>query len=285
METQQILCKSILTRSGGYLNPVCTHSINPYVGCGYGNTLCGTGCYVQSNGWLTRGREWGSFLEVKTNAADVYRETCEKERRWAHRNGRRFSIFFSSSTEPWQPAEKKFRITRQLLNAMQDAPPDELILQTHSTLILEDVGVIASLASVTDLRVHISIETDNQNFSGLPRHACSVEDRIEAVRILSDAGVFVVVCMAPLLPMVHPESFFERLEMAGANAVVIDHFIGGDGTTNGSRTLKTQLPEKMKAVLPASVHLDYRSEIASIAERFLPTGISSAGFAGIYSKV
>lgn len=244
MEIQEILCKSILTRSGGYLGPVCTHSINPYVGCGYGNTLCGTGCYVQSNGWLTRGRKWGSFLEVKTNAADIYRDTCERERRWAHRNGRRFSIFLSSSTEPWQPAEKKFRVTRQLLNAMQGAPPDELILQTHSTLILEDTGVITSLAAVTDLRVHISIETDNEKLSGLPRHACSVEDRVEAVRILSDAGVFVVVCMAPLLPMAHPEPFFERLAMAGSKAVVIDHFIGGDGTANGSRTLNTRLPEK-----------------------------------------
>jgi DNA repair photolyase len=166
---------------------------------------------------------------------------------------------------------------------MQGAPPDELILQTHSTLILEDAGVITSLAAAMELRVHISIETDNEKLSGLPRHACSVEDRIEAVRMLSDTGVFVVVCMAPLLPMAHPESFFEKLAMAGAKAVVIDHFIEGDGTANGSRTLKTPLPEKMKALMPASVHLDYRDEIASIAGGFLPTGVSSAGFSGIYS--
>ncbi len=285
MTIKEIKCRSILTRSGGYLQSVCTHSMNPYVGCGYGKTLCGTGCYVQSNGWLTRGREWGSFLEVKSNAAEVYCKTCGREMRWAHRKDRPFSIFLSSSTEPWQPAEQKYRITRGLLIAMQADPPDALILQTHSTRILEDQELIANLSSVTNLRVHISIETDRENFAGLPKHACSVEDRIETVRMLSEAGVFIVVCMAPLLPVQQPEKFFEKLVQAGAKAVVIDHFIEGDGTVNGSRTLKTPLPEKMNAVLPASVHLDYRNKIASIAGRFLPTGVSSAGFAGHFSSV
>lgn len=283
MVIEQIQCRSILTRSGGYLEPVCTHSANPYIGCGLGNTLCGTGCYVQSNGWLTRGREWGSFLEVKSNAAGVYRETWERERRWAHQKERLFSIFLSSSTEPWQPAEKNFRITRQLLNAFLENPPDELILQTHSTMILDDRDLIFALSEKTDLRVHISIETDREHIQGLKNQACSVKDRIETVRNLSNAGITVVVCMAPLLPMNHPERFFEKLERAGAQAVVVDHFIEGDGTANGSRTLKTELPKKMEALLPASVHLDYRDEIASIAGRYLPTGISAAGFAGNYS--
>ncbi len=283
MVIEQIQCRSILTRSGGYLELVCTHSANPYIGCGLGNTLCGTGCYVQSNGWLTRGREWGSFLEVKSNAARVYRETWERERRWAHKKGRLFSIFLSSSTEPWQPAEKKFRITRKLLNAFLENPPEELILQTHSTMILDDRELIVALSEKTDLRVHISIETDREHIQGLKNPACSVNDRIETVRNLSNAGITVVVCMAPLLPMNHPESFFEKIERAGAQAVIVDHFIEGDGTANGSRTLKTELPESMEALLPASVHLDYREEIASIAGRYLPIGISAAGFAGNYS--
>ncbi|QPJ63654.1 MAG: hypothetical protein G3M70_00245 [Candidatus Nitronauta litoralis] len=222
---------------------------------------------------------------MKSNAARVYKETCERERRWAHRRDRPFSVFFSSSTEPWQPAEKKFRITRQLLKALTDNPPEELILQTHSTSILDDKDLIRALSGKTDLRVHISIETDREHIQGLNKQACGVEERIEAVHNLSDAGLFVVVCMAPLLPMEHPERFFRKLARAGAQAVVVDHFIEGDGTATGSRTLKTVLPEKMEALMPASVQLNYRDEIASIARRFLPTGISAAGFAGNYSSV
>lgn len=282
MPIDSIQCKSILTRSTGYLEPVSTHSINPYVGCGFGNTLCGAGCYVQFNGWLTRGRKWGSFVEVKNNAAEVYLATCGSERRWARRRGRKFSVFFSSSTDPWQPAERIHRVTRGLLNAIQDDPPDELILQTHSTMILEDVECIARLSRCTDLRVHISIESDRESIEGLPRHACSVEGRMEAVNVLSDAGLFVVVCMAPLLPLECPDRFFEQIVRAGAGAVVIDHFIEGDGTPDGSRTYKTALPEKMRAQLPASVHLSYRDEVASIARRYLPVGLSQEGFAGTF---
>jgi len=61
--------RSILTRTTGYLRTVTSHSLQPYRGCSYGNALCGVGCYVRHNGWVTRGEAWGSFLEARTNAA------------------------------------------------------------------------------------------------------------------------------------------------------------------------------------------------------------------------
>lgn len=282
MNISEVPCKSILTRSSGYLTTVCSHSINPYMGCGLGRSLCGVGCYVRSNGWVTRGREWGGFLEVKTNAAEVYGATCEGERRWAQRKNRPFSIFLSSSTEPWQPAEKKYRVTRRLLEAMCLHPPDELILQTHSCRILEDIETISTLNGRTRLRVHMSIETDCENLQGLPRHAFSVSERIGAVNTLAGAGICVVVCLAPLLPLHDPQQFFSDIKNAGARAVVVDHFMEGDGTPTGARTLKTELPAKMAAILPESTGLAYRNSIADIARQFLPTGISNSGFAGHY---
>ena len=68
MEIRETYCASILTRTSGYLREVCSHSLNPYVGCGYGNSSCGEGCYVRFNLWLLRGRQWGSFVDVKVNA-------------------------------------------------------------------------------------------------------------------------------------------------------------------------------------------------------------------------
>jgi hypothetical protein len=81
----------------------------------------------------------------------------------------------------------------------------------------------------------------------------------------------------------NPHRFFNRLSRTGIEAVFIDHFIQGDGTPDGSRTLKTRLPAVMAGVEPASIKLSYRDAVAEIARKYLPVGISSAGFAGVYS--
>jgi DNA repair photolyase len=284
MEIAEVQCKSILTRAGGYLREVCSHSINPYVGCGFGRSACGVGCYVRHNAWLTKGRDWGSFVEVKTNAPEVYVQTYEAEKRWAHRRDQPFSIFFSSSTEPWQPIEQQYRITRQLLETMRTHPPDELIFQTHATAMCDDLNLVAALSQQCRLRVHVSIEGDTERLPGLPPPPATIKGRIELLRQLSTAGVFAVACLSPLYPMEHPDAFFEQLAGAGVDAVVIDHFIEGDGTAEGSRTWKTDLPRSMAAVDSASISLEYRDRIAAIARNYLPVGISAAGFAGHYSK-
>ena len=242
MDITEVQCQSILTRASGYLREVCSHSLNPYVGCGFGRSTCGVGCYVRHNTWLTKGREWGGFVEVKVNAPEVYLRTYEAEQRWVHRREKSFTIFFSSSTDPWQPVEKQYRITRRLLEAMRTHPPDELILQTHATAILDDLFLIAVLSQRCRLRVHVSIEGDVERLPGMPPPPATVAKRIDLLRQLSAAGIFAVACLSPLYPMEHPEAFFERLAEAGASAVVIDHFIQGDGTAEGSRTWKTELP-------------------------------------------
>lgn len=282
MQITQVECRSILTRATGYLKTVCSHSLNPYTGCGLGKSACGAACYVRFNPWLTRGREWGGFLDVKINAAEVYLRTAGTERQWAHKRSQPFSIFLSSSTEPWQAAEKKFRITRALLKAMHDAPPDELILQTHTTGIREDLKRVRSLSRLCRLRVHVSIEGDIEHLPGMPPPPVKLEDRIDLLRELSQAGIDAVACMAPLYPVRFPDAFFERLAKTGIVGVVIDHFIEGDGTPDGARTLKTPLPAAMAQVNPASLNKEYRDTLAAIAARYLPVGISSAGFAGHY---
>jgi DNA repair photolyase len=280
----EVQCQSILTRASGYLRQVCSHSLNPYVGCGFGRSGCGVGCYVRHNAWLTKGRDWGGFVDVKSNAPEVYLKTFEAEQRWAHRKEKPFTLFFSSSTDPWQPVEKQYRVTRRLLQIMLAHPPDELILQTHATAMLDDLSLVAELSQQCQLRVHVSIEGDVERLPGLPPPPATVAARIEMLRQLSSAGIFAVACLSPLYPMKNPASFFEQLAEAGANAVVIDHFIEGDGTAEGTRTLKTELPGLMAAVNAESTRLKYRDRIAAIAQSYLPVGISASGFAGHYSK-
>jgi DNA repair photolyase len=276
--------QSILTRASGYLRDVSSHSLQPYRGCTYGKSLCGVGCYVRHNGLLTRGEPWGGFLDVRENAADVYRKSAPRERAWARKSRGGFGIFLSSSTDPFVPQEARHGVTRSVLEAMLDEPPDSLIVQTHSHTVLQALDTCVALAERTALRVHVSIESDRDRLPGLPPPASPVERRFEAARQLSLAGLDVVITVAPLLPIERPRVFFERVaDVAGA--VVIDHFVGGDGSDGGRRTALTPLPDAMRRVEPRSVELAYRDEMVALAREILPgrVGVHRSGFAGHYA--
>jgi len=278
--------RNILTRASGYLRPVCSHSLQPYRGCTYGSALCGVGCYVQHNPWLLRGERWGSFLEARSNAAAAYRAGYARERAWAQRARGRFSIFLSSSCDPFVPQEREHRLTHAVLAAMVELPPDELIVQTHSHRVTDYLELYPALAARTALRFHLSIEGDLDRLPGLPPPASTVERRLAAAAELRAADLRVVITCAPLHPLRQPEVFFRRIA-AVADAVVLDHFIGGDGSRDGSRTAHTQLPAAMRLVVSESTQLEYRQAMARVAERHLPgrVGLGQAGFAGRFGPV
>jgi DNA repair photolyase len=281
VDTTTTRVKSILTRASGYLETVCSHSLQPYRGCPLGASLCGVGCYVRHSGHITRGRIWGHFLEVRENAAESYIEGFARECAWARARRGGFVIFLSSATEPFPPQEARLGVSRRVLTAMFERPPDGLIVQTHSPLVVDALDLLAPLAKRCALRVHVSIETDRDRLPGLPPPASPIGHRFEAARRLREAGLKVVITVSPLLPIADPERFFARVA-ASADAVVLDHYIGGDGSPTGARTLRTPLPAAMAAVDPDSVMIDYRDRMAAVAERFLPgrVGVGCAGFAG-----
>src|SRR5438132_8632972 len=112
MDIETTRVKSVLTRASGYLETVCSHSLQPYRGCPLGSSLCGVGCYVQHSGHITQGRTWGRFLEVRENAAESYIQGYERERAWGRARRAGFGIFLSSATEPFPPQEARFGVTR-----------------------------------------------------------------------------------------------------------------------------------------------------------------------------
>jgi DNA repair photolyase len=220
-------------------------------------------------------------VEGRVNAADVYRGQYERERNWARKRRGRFGVFMSSSTEPFQPIERKLRVTRGVLEAMVERPPDFLIVQTHSHHVVEYADLYPRLAAETELRFHISIESDRDELPGLPRSASPVAKRIEAARRLRSMGLRVVVTVSPLFPINDPPRFFAALAEV-ADAVVIDHYIQGDGSPDGKRTERTALPQAMAAVESRSVALAYREEMVAVAQRHFPgrVGVNVDGFAG-----
>ena len=294
VDVTQTTIGNVLTRTTGYLRTVTSHSLQPYRGCTFGRALCGVGCYVRHNGHILRGRAWGDFLEVRTNAAESYLAHYDREARWARQSWSiytqeearkirplRFSIFCSSSTDPFPPQEFQFGITRALLEAMVDRPPDELVLQTHSHRVTAYLDLYPALAKRCDLRFHVSIESDLDRLPGLPPPASSVEKRFAACATLKEAGLRTIVTVSPLLPMDDAEQFFARVAEA-ADGVVLDHFIQGDGSADGNRTFRTRLPEAMARVNEFATALAYRDQMEAIARRHLPgrVGIGIDGFAG-----
>lgn len=284
IEIREQTVGNVLTRTGGYLADVSSHSLQPYRGCTFGNALCGVACYVQHNPWVMQGRTWGQFLDVRVNAAESYQRHVQAEARWARRERGGFSIFMSSSTDPFLPQERKYGVTQSVLEAMCDDPPDTLIVQTHSHRVVDARPALTALSKLCNVRVQVSIESDRDRLPGLPPPASSVAARLDACRSLREAGLFTVVTMAPLLPMHDPVRFFEQVAHV-ADAVVLDHFIEGDGSRDGKRTLKTALPAAMRQIDPESVDLAYRDRMCELARQVMPgrVGVSAAGFAGNYA--
>lgn len=238
MQVNKVTAKSILNPTGGFLSAY-THTINPYHGCQLGMGLCGSYCYARTlvKGVKGETRVWGTYVDAKVNAADLYRMEYSKVKN----NGKPLRIFMSSVTDPYVPIESKLMITRKLLEAMVEMPPDGLAVQTHTPNVLRDIELLRELDKLCKLSVQISIETDMEN-SDLDmfdthvnfRHVYSVKSRMEALSTLKKVGIFAVTATSPLLPLKDPYAFARNIDSCSSYAI-LDHFLLGDGS-NGSRT-------------------------------------------------
>ena len=237
METPWIDSKTILTPTSGFLADGYTHTLNAYSGCAFAKALCGTFCYAQHNRWITKGRTWGWF-GAKRNVAELYRCDYDSLKRSSRRQSQPLRIYMSSSTDPYLPQEYSLRLTRSLLEEMQDRPPDALVIQTHAVLISRDLELIKALSQRCELWVSITVETDLEHVPGFPPHASSPTKRVTVLKEFRDAGVQTQAAISPLLPIENPDTFARRLDES-CTRVIVDHYLLGDGSPNGLRTKRT----------------------------------------------
>lgn len=243
MAMEWVESKTALTRTGGFLREGFTHTLNPYLGCGFGGALCGVFCYAQHNHWVTRGRRWRLYA-AKRNLCDAY---CRDYDRWKSRARgapRPLRIFMSSATDPYLPQEASCTLTRSLLVAMCGRPPDVLVLQTHSTLVERDLELIAVLSQRTELWLSVTVETDRERIAGFPAQAASPARRLETLREFRRAHVRTQAAVSPLLPLEDPHAFAFRLDEV-CERVIIDHYLLGDGS-GGLRTRQTDFEERLE---------------------------------------
>ena len=206
MDVREIQARRILTRTSGFLFAY-SHTLQPYRGCTFGRSFCGAACYAPEVRYGTPRAPWGTCLEVKVNAREVYRSDY---REWRKKH-RPLVVFMSSVTDPYVPQEERYRITRHLLQEMVTNPPDALVLQTHTPNPLWDAETLVAVATKARVIVQISVETDREYIPGFPRHAFSIAARLQALGELKALGLTTVGVVSPLMPMEDPEGFARRL--------------------------------------------------------------------------
>ena len=104
---------------------------------------------------------------------------------------------------------------RRLLEEMVIRPPDLLVIQSHTPLVLDDLSVLQQLRERCGLQINITVETDQEQLpSPFPRHAYPPASRIAALRSLKEAGLFTVAAVSPLLPLNDPRSLLSTFDYA-----------------------------------------------------------------------
>src|SRR2546429_5880613 len=167
--------------------------LNPYMGCVHRCTFC----YVRAFE-LRADRpfddRYGASIRVKTNVAEVLRRELAKPT-WQHE-----SVAIGAATDPYQPAEGRYRLTRGCLEALRDASNPFSII-TRGPLIVRDADVLAEAARRASVSVTFSIPTlDDEVWRRTEPGTAHPRQRLRALKTLVDAGIKASVGMAPILP-------------------------------------------------------------------------------------
>lgn len=186
----EIPCKSALNRVHGM--PF-AWSLNPYRGCAHGCQFCYarvTHMYFD----LGPGDDFRRVIFVKVNAPEVLRRELGRP------SWRRERVAIGTASDPYQPIEGRYRLTRRCLEVFADyASPCSLT--TRGTLVVRDLDVLQALQARTEVSVHISLITLDPHLARrLEPAAPPPQQRLRALERLRAAGIPVTVFLAPILP-------------------------------------------------------------------------------------
>jgi DNA repair photolyase len=207
-------------------------SINPYVGCEFGCTYCyarfahryvverahAAGRLADEQLPEYRGtRGWEAFEQrifVKAGLQTVLRSDLQRYHRSAQRDA---PIVIGTATDPYQPAERRYRLTRLVLEELAKCEGLSVGIITKSTLVTRDIDVLQRIQLRNDLEVHVSlISLDTELVRALEARSPMPAVRLRAVARLAEAGVNAGLIVAPVLPGISDD--WERLDALFAAA-------------------------------------------------------------------
>lgn len=225
-----------LTKTGGFLGAF-SHTLQPYIGCQFGCEYC----YVKGllvHRFHQPKLDWGAYVHPRIGIADKLRKEMARSAKMDQLDD--LAIYMSSATDPYQAAERTWRLSRACLRVFQDFAPRLLVVQTRSPFVRDDFDLLRELGERAWLNVTLETDTDDVRRAVTP--LCpSIAQRVEALKLARAAGVNVQVTVSPCLPFSSVEKFGALLLELG-DRIVVDTFTSGDGQ-GGKRTKRTDTPK------------------------------------------
>jgi DNA repair photolyase len=190
-------------------------TLNPYVGCPVGCSYC----YVPHMAHKQlEDRKWGTYVDVKEGAPELLEQQLARKRQPAR-------IFMSTATDPYQPVEARYQITRRMLEVFERHPKHSLFILTKQSLVERDVDILTRLPRVA---VGMSISVMRDDLSQLIEPWAPVtSERLAVIGRLSAAGIPTYVLWAPAFVPVPMTDKFVRVAVhaiaeSGARALSLD---------------------------------------------------------------
>ena len=185
---REVTCKSALNRVRGM--PF-EWSLNPYSGCAHGCKYCYARAYFRLAD-KDPDQQFDSVIEVKTNFVEVLRQELRRPKLG--------TIALGTATDPYQPCEGRYRLTRGTLEALLERPVP-LAIVTKNPMVVRDADLLARLAEKVDVVVHFSVTTlDHALWRKIEPRTAPPEARLAALRTLRSKGVRAGVLCAPVIP-------------------------------------------------------------------------------------
>jgi DNA repair photolyase len=194
VEYHQLRSKDLVNKFNGRPMPF-GWTANPYRGCEMACRYCFARYTHEFLGLNDR-----SAFERTIYVKDADRDRLVAELRRARRSGRIVAI--GTATDPYQPAEARFEVTRRVLEAARAVPGLQLSITTKSPLVTRDAGLLRDISAASEVTVNISITTADAALARrLEPRAPRPDLRFAAMRALADAGVSARLFVMPILPL------------------------------------------------------------------------------------
>lgn len=226
--------------------PGLDYALNPYRGCAHACVYC----YAPSVIHRDRGK-WGELVEVKINLPRILSKELRLKKKGV--------VGFGTVTDPYQPVEKKYELTRRCLELllMHDFP---VCIQTKSSLVLRDIDLLKKFSNI---EVGFTLTTlDDSARKIMEPRATSVNERLRSLSLLHDSGIKTWVFLGPLLPYISDvDALVDAVSAVKPEYVLVDRL-----------RLKEGVWENVKGFIQ-----EFRPELVTDYERIFHGGVEYYG--------
>lgn len=278
-EIEYIDARSILNRATGFIDGF-NYTLNPASGCVY---ACGY-CYAANFATRPNAQQtWGEWVAVKDNAIELLARRYPA----GSLDGKR--IYASTTTDPYQPFERKIRLTRGLFEVLAEHHKAKLVVQTRSPVVTRDIDLFQKIEERGGrVQVNMTVTAPPTASGERVRKAFEPEcpanhARLKAIAEVQAAGIQSCITMTPTLLIDNPEGFADMLLETGVQRFVIQQFHLESsgfkaGTRNGALDTLTQILGCRREHVLVVYAQHYKRAARVLRERLPQVGEGKEGF-------